>query len=69
MNNLIITDIEKKEDPKGILIDLDLAKELNSGPSGARYWTGTIELMVIEVLKDKAHTYHHDLEFFLSFYG
>ncbi|KAI9765252.1 MAG: hypothetical protein M1839_005599 [Geoglossum umbratile] len=63
-NNIIITDAEKEEDPSGMLIDLDLAKELDSGPSGARHRTGTMEFMVIEVLKGKAHTYRHDLESF-----
>ena len=48
--NVIITDVEKEEDPSGMLIDLDLAKELGSGPSGARHRTGTTEFMAIEVL-------------------
>ncbi|KAI9776690.1 MAG: hypothetical protein M1839_009417 [Geoglossum umbratile] len=64
VNNLIIADAESGEDPRGILIDLDLAKELGSGPSGARHRTGTMEFMAIEVLKRKAHTYRHDLESF-----
>ena len=64
MNNVIITNTENEEDPRGILIDLDLAKELGSGPSGARHQTGTMEFMAIEVLKGKAHTYRHDLESF-----
>src|SRR5204863_2376555 len=64
VNNVIITNTENEEDPRGILIDLDLAKELGSGPSGARHQTGTMEFMAIEVLKGKAHTYRHDLESF-----
>lgn len=63
-NNMIITDPEQDGDPKGMLIDLDLAKELDRGPSGARHRTGTMEFMAIEVLKGKAHTYRHDLESF-----
>jgi serine/threonine protein kinase len=63
-NNIIITDAEKEEDPSGMLIDLDLAKELDSGPSGARHRTGTMEFMAIEVLEGRAHTYRHDLESF-----
>jgi serine/threonine protein kinase len=63
VNNVIITNVEN-EDPRGMLIDLDLAKELGSGPSGARHRTGTIEFIAIEVLKGKAHTYRHDLESF-----
>lgn len=62
MNNLIITDSEDKNDPKGMLIDLDLAKELGSGTSGARHRTGTMEFMAIEVLRGTTHTYRHDLE-------
>jgi serine/threonine protein kinase len=63
-NNIIITDAENDQDPKGMLIDLDLAKELESGPSGARHRTGTMEFMAIEVLEGKPHTYRHDLESF-----
>lgn len=47
-----------------MLIDLDLAKELNTGPSGARHRTGTMEFMAIEVLQGHTHTYRHDLESF-----
>ncbi|KAM3076195.1 hypothetical protein ACMFMG_006296 [Clarireedia jacksonii] len=53
---------KRKGDPKGRLIDLDLGKELDGGPSGARHRTGTMEFMAIEVLKSKSHTYRHDLE-------
>ena len=63
-NNFIITDAEREADPKGMLIDLDLAKELDSGPSGARHRTGTMEFMAIEVLEGGSHTYRHDLEAF-----
>lgn len=64
-NNIIITDAKNDGDPKGMLIDLDLAKELNTGPSGARHRTGTMEFMAIEVLQGHTHTYRHDLESFL----
>ena len=50
--------------PRGMLIDLDLAKELDSGLSGARHRTGTMEFMAIEVLEGGAHTYRHDLKSF-----
>jgi hypothetical protein len=63
-NNIIVTDAEGEGDPRGMLIDLDLAKELDSGPSGARHRTGTMEFMAIEVLEGRAHTYRHDLESF-----
>jgi hypothetical protein len=49
-------------------VDLDLAKELDSGPSGARHRTGTMEFMAIEVLESRAHTYRHDLESFFYVY-
>ena len=62
-NNIIITD-PKKDGFHGMLIDLDLAKELGSGRSGARCRTGTMEFMAIEVLLGIAHTYRHDLESF-----
>ncbi|PGH16587.1 hypothetical protein AJ79_01693 [Helicocarpus griseus UAMH5409] len=48
----------------GMLIDLDLAKEIGSGRSGARHQTGTMEFMAIEVLRNVDHTYRHDLESF-----
>jgi serine/threonine protein kinase len=63
-NNVIITDAENEGDSRGVVIDLDLAKELESSPSGARHRTGTMEFMAIEVLEGKAHTYRHDLESF-----
>ncbi|OAX76912.1 hypothetical protein ACJ72_08795 [Emergomyces africanus] len=47
-----------------MLIDLDLAKEVGSGRSGARHRTGTMEFMAIEVLLNIDHTYRHDLESF-----
>ncbi|KAI5808935.1 hypothetical protein DFH27DRAFT_650196 [Peziza echinospora] len=55
-NNIIITDAEDKPDPRGMLIDLDLAKELNGGPSRARHRTGTMEFMAVEVLLGGSHT-------------
>ncbi|KAL1952877.1 hypothetical protein VTO42DRAFT_4064 [Malbranchea cinnamomea] len=62
-NNIIITD-PKKTGFAGMLIDMDLAKELGSGRSGARCRTGTMEFMAIEVLLNIDHTYRHDLESF-----
>ncbi|TEY37182.1 hypothetical protein BOTCAL_0526g00030 [Botryotinia calthae] len=63
-NNIIITEATTKEDYIGMLIDLDLAKELDSLPSGASHRTGTMQFMAIEVLQGKGHTYRHDLESF-----
>ncbi|XP_044717944.1 kinase [Hirsutella rhossiliensis] len=62
-NNIIITDC-KATGLMGMLIDLDLAKELGSGRSGARCRTGTMEFMAIEVLRGISHAYRHDLESF-----
>ncbi|OJD26365.1 hypothetical protein ACJ73_02250 [Blastomyces percursus] len=64
-NNIIITDPEITDGYSGMLIDLDLAKELGSGGTGARHQTGTMEFMAIQVLLSKDHTYRHDLESFL----
>ncbi|OJD11640.1 hypothetical protein ACJ73_09500, partial [Blastomyces percursus] len=63
-NNIIITDPGKAGGYSGMLIDLDLAKEVGSGRSGARHQTGTMEFMAIEVLLNIDHTYRHDLESF-----
>ena len=63
-NNTIKTDPEKADGFKGMLIDLDLAKEVDIGRSGARHRTGTMEFMAIEVLLGYSHTYRHDLESF-----
>ncbi|KAL2884582.1 Protein kinase domain protein [Ceratocystis lukuohia] len=63
-NNIIITNPETANGFKGMLIDLDLAKVLDSEPSGARHRTGTMQFMAIEVLRKKDHTYRHDLESF-----
>lgn len=63
-NNIIITDPEKADGFTGMLIDMDLAKEVGSGRSGARHQTGTMQFMAIEVLRKVAHTYRHDLQSF-----
>jgi Fungal protein kinase len=63
-NNITVTSAEGEENPRGMPIDLDLVKELDSGLSGARHRTGTIESMVIEILEGGANTYRCDLESF-----
>ena len=63
-NNIIITDPKKADGFTGMLIVLDLAKEMNNGRSGARHQTGTMEFMAIQVLRNVSHTYRHDLESF-----
>ena len=63
-NNIIITNPKETGGFAGMLIDLDLAKVLGSGRSGARHQTGTMEFMAIEVLQGIDHSYRHDLESF-----
>ena len=63
-NNIMITDATKPGDFKGMLIDLNMAKETESGPSGARHRTGTVQFMAIQVLLKADHTYRHDIESF-----
>ncbi|KJZ68352.1 hypothetical protein HIM_12261 [Hirsutella minnesotensis 3608] len=63
-NNIIITNPETADCFKGMLIDLDLAKVTDAGPSGARHRTGTMQFMAVEVLRQADHTYRHDLESF-----
>ena len=63
-NNIIITDGKKSGGFRGMLIDLDLAKERDGEPTGARHQTGTMQYMAIEVLRGTDHTYRHDLESF-----
>ncbi|KAJ4308018.1 hypothetical protein N0V84_012350 [Fusarium piperis] len=63
-NNIIITTPKAADGFEGMLIDLDLAKERDSGPSGARHQTGTMQFMAVEVLRRVDHTYRHDLESF-----
>ncbi|KAL7920949.1 serine/threonine-protein kinase Sgk2 [Trichoderma austrokoningii] len=47
-SNIIITDPATADGFKGMLIDLDLAKLRDSGPSGARHQTGTMQFMAVE---------------------
>ncbi|OAA35271.1 serine/threonine-protein kinase Sgk2 [Metarhizium rileyi] len=63
-NNIIIPSSRNANSFKGMLIDLDLAKEQDSSPGGTRHRTGTIQFMAVEVLRGEHHTYRHDLESF-----
>ncbi|KAI0869052.1 serine/threonine-protein kinase Sgk2 [Hypoxylon argillaceum] len=63
-NNIIITNSDTADGFKGMLIDFDLAKLLDSGATGVRPRTGTVRFMAIEVLRRKGNTYRHDLESF-----
>lgn len=64
-NNIIIADLENDRDQKKMLIDLNLAKELNTSPVKARYCTRTIKFMAIKVLQSHTYTYCHNLKPFL----
>ena len=63
-NNIIIVEAAAQGSSKGLLIGLDLAKELDIMPSGATHRTGTMQFMAIKVLQGKGHTYRHDDESF-----
>ncbi|OJD28445.1 hypothetical protein ACJ73_00161 [Blastomyces percursus] len=51
-NNIIITNPKIADGYSGMLIDLDLAKELDNGGTGARHQTGTMEFMAIECARN-----------------
>jgi serine/threonine protein kinase len=63
-NNIIIAHPHRANWFTGMLIDLDLAKQVGSSRSGARHQTGTMEFMAIDVLRKAAHTFRHDLKSF-----
>ncbi|KAI0190238.1 serine/threonine-protein kinase Sgk2 [Xylaria flabelliformis] len=65
-NNIIITDAKAADGFRGMLIDLDLAKQMDDSiPSGADHRTGTRPFLAIGVLRQQErHTYRHDLESF-----
>ena len=65
INNIMITNKPRKGEPKGFLIDLDMAKAIGSDSSGAMNRTGTMEFMAINVLRrSEPHSYRDDLESF-----
>ncbi|KAI1279116.1 FunK1 protein kinase [Xylaria sp. FL0933] len=63
--NMIILDNQEERKPKGILIDLDSAIELDERTETELGITGTRPFMAIGVLRNERHTYRHDLESFL----
>lgn len=75
-NNIIITDPAENHGFSGMLIDLDLATQVDDEGKNVRTnnpgMTGTLKFMAIEVVelalqgsqRDLAHTYRHDLESF-----
>ncbi|KAF1733596.1 hypothetical protein CRV24_007501 [Beauveria bassiana] len=62
--NIIILDHQDKEQPKGLLIDLDSAISLDEASEAELGITGTRPLMAIGVLRNEPHTCRHDLESF-----
>ncbi|KAF4996949.1 hypothetical protein FDECE_12272 [Fusarium decemcellulare] len=64
-NNIIISDSKKEGEPRGVLIDFDLAMDLAVGPQRPGELVGTKIFMAIDLLAGKPHTYRHDLESFL----
>lgn len=62
-HNIIITEANKDDDPRGVLIDLDLSVE--AGPRKKGEIIRSKPFMAIGVLQRKLHIYRHDLESFL----
>ncbi|KAK8149019.1 hypothetical protein G3M48_008496 [Beauveria asiatica] len=62
--NIIILDHQNAEQPKGLLIDLDSAINLDETSEAELGVTGTMPFMAIGVLRNEPHTYRHDLESF-----
>ncbi|OAA52962.1 Protein kinase-like domain protein [Cordyceps fumosorosea ARSEF 2679] len=59
-DKIVIVDDISENSPKGILIDLDSALDLEAGPN-RRQITGTRAFMSIGILRERPHTYRHDL--------
>ncbi|EPE31464.1 Protein kinase-like (PK-like) [Glarea lozoyensis ATCC 20868] len=64
-SNIIIAEPQQEGDPKGLLIDLDVAMNLMVGPRTPNEVVGTRAFMSIGILKCRPHRYRHDLESFL----
>ncbi|PQK17516.1 hypothetical protein BB8028_0008g00270 [Beauveria bassiana] len=62
--NIIILDHQDKEQPKGLLIDLDSAISLDEASEAELGITGTRPFMAIGVLRNEPYTCRHDLESF-----
>lgn len=63
--NIIMVSALRPDDPRGMLIDLDIAMDVAVGPGHEGEVYGTKPFMAIGVLQRKVHTYRHDLESFL----
>ncbi len=62
INNIIITEQGAADEPKGMLIDLDVSMELKLGPVNPNELIGTRPFMAVGLLEGKPHTYRHDME-------
>ncbi|KAH6957780.1 hypothetical protein BKA56DRAFT_601420 [Ilyonectria sp. MPI-CAGE-AT-0026] len=62
VKNLIIPARINEGDPKGVLIDLDGALDLEKGPVRSGELVGSEGFMAIGILTGAQHTYRHDLE-------
>ncbi len=63
--NIVMVSALRPDDPRGMLIDLDMAMDVAVGPRHEGEVYGTKPFMAIGVLQRKVHTYRHDLESFL----
>lgn len=63
--NIIIVDDEEDGESRGVLIDLDVALNIDVGPRTSGEVTGTRPFMAIGILKERERRYRHDLESFL----
>lgn len=62
--NIIIPDVEKEGEPRGMLIDLDLSKEVADLSATADQIVGTRPFMSIDLMKHGQHSCLHDLDSF-----
>ncbi|KAF4968094.1 hypothetical protein FSARC_4455 [Fusarium sarcochroum] len=64
-NIIIRNNCGREPEPRGVLIDLDLAMDLSIGPESPGELKGTKAFMAIGLLRTRIlHTYRHDLESF-----
>ncbi|RSL99360.1 hypothetical protein CDV31_012226 [Fusarium ambrosium] len=62
--NIIIPDTKKEGEPRGMLIDLDLSKEVADLPTTSEQVVGTRPFMSIDLMKHGQHSCLHDLDSF-----
>ncbi|EEU34803.1 uncharacterized protein NECHADRAFT_19227, partial [Fusarium vanettenii 77-13-4] len=62
--NIIIPDIRKEGEQRGILIDLDLSKEVTDLSTTSEQIIRTRPFILIDLMKHGQHSYLHDLDSF-----